>query len=98
MVGAFVFRMVIVSRICRIFVITFAVRYAVAFALYLIGTYGWFGSPQGPLAGVFLVPWGLPWILGLDVLPSAMLPAAAIAAPALNLGLWCGRCRWRARR
>jgi hypothetical protein len=65
----------------------------VAFALYLVGTYGWFGSPQGPLAGVFLVPLGLPWILWLDVLPSA-----AIAAPALNLGLLWGLCRWRARR
>jgi hypothetical protein len=76
----------------------FAVLYAVAFALYLIGTYGWFGSPRGPLAGAFLVPLGLPWILGFDVLPSAMLPAAAIAAPALNLGLLWGLCRWRARR
>jgi hypothetical protein len=88
----------IVSRICRLLVITFAVLYAVALALYLIGTYGWFGSPRGPLAGVFLVPLGLPWILWLDVLPSAMLPGAAIAAPALNLILLWSLCRWRARR
>ena len=86
------------SRICRFLVITFAMLYAAAFALFLVGTYGWLGSPQGPLAGVFLVPLGLPWILGLDVLPSAMLPAAAIAAPALNLGLLWSLCRWRARR
>lgn len=39
------------SRICRLFVITFAALYAAAFALYLVGTYGWFGSPRGPLAG-----------------------------------------------
>lgn len=73
------------SRLGRLFVITFAGLYAAAFALYLVGTYGWFGSPRGPLAGVFLVLLGLPWSRWLDGLPSAMLPAAAIAAPALNL-------------
>jgi len=71
---------------------------AIALALYLVGTYGWFGSPREPLAAVFLVPLGLPWILWLDVLPSAMLPTAAIAAPALNLILLWSLCRWRARR
>ncbi len=84
----------ILSRICRLFVVTFGALYTVAFALYLVGTYGWFGSPQGPLAGAFLVPLGMPWILWLDILPSAMLPAAGIAAPALNLGLLWGLCRW----
>ena len=86
------------SRTCRLFVITFAALYAAAFALYLIGTYGWFGGPQGPLAGVFLVPLGLPWNQWLDGLPSAMRPAAAVAAPALNLLLLWSLCRWRTRR
>lgn len=86
------------SRICRLAVIVYAVLYAAAFALFLIGTYGWFGSPQGPLAGVFLVPLGLPWNLWLDGLPPAALPAAAVAAPALNLLLLWGVCRWRGRR
>jgi len=86
------------SRSCRLLVLTFAALYAAAFALYLVGTHGWFGSPQGPLAGVFLVPLGLPWNLWLDALPSAMLPAAAVAAPALNLLLLWGLCRGRTQR
>lgn len=86
------------SRICRFLVIAFALLYAAAVGLYLVGTYGWFGSPRGPLAGVFLVPLGLPWNRWLDSLPLTMLPAAAVAAPALNLLLLWSLCRWRLRR
>lgn len=86
------------SRACRFVVVAFAALYAVAFALFLIGSFGWFGSPQGPLAGVFLLPLGLPWNRLLDGLPPAALPAAAAAAPALNLLLLWAFCRWRARR
>lgn len=86
------------SRTCRLVLIGFAVLYAAAFLLFLIGTYGWFGSAQGPLAGIFLIPLGLPWNQLLGGLPSAALPAAAIAAPALNLLLLWSLCRWRARR
>jgi hypothetical protein len=86
------------SRTCRFVVIVFAALYAAAFALFLIGTYGWFGSPQGPLAGVFLVPLGLPWNRWLDGLPQGLWPAAAAAAPALNLLLLWSLCRWRARK
>lgn len=76
-------------------VIGFAALYAAAFALFLIGSFGWFGSPQGPLAGVFLVPLGLPWNLALDGLPEALRAAAGVGAPALNLLLLWGLCRWR---
>lgn len=84
------------SRLCRWAVIGFAALYAAAFALFLIGSCGWFGSPQGPLAGVFLVPLGLPWNVWLDGLPESVRPAAAAAMPALNLLLLWGLCRWRA--
>jgi len=86
------------SRTCRVVVIAFAVLYAAALLLFLIGTYGWFGSPRGPLAGIFLIPLGLPWNWLLGGLPPAIVPAAAVAAPALNLLLLWGLCRWRARR
>lgn len=86
------------SRTCRLAVIGFAALYAAAFLLFLIGTYGWFGSVQGPLAGIFLIPLGLPWNRLLGGLPSVALPAAAVAAPALNLLLLWSLCRWRARR
>lgn len=85
------------SRFCRFIVIAFAVIYAVACALFLVGTYGAFGSATGPLAGVYLVPLGLPWVWWIDGLPSRLLAAVAIAAPALNLLLLWGLCRWRAR-
>jgi hypothetical protein len=87
-----------VSRVCRFVVIVFAALYAAAFALFLVGTYGWLGSPRGPLAGVFLVPLGLPWVLWLDGLPPGWIPPAGIAAPALNLLLLWGLCRRRSRR
>ena len=86
------------SRTCRLMVIVFAILYAAAFVLFLIGTYGWFGSPKGPLAGVFLMPLGLPWNRLLDGLSSNLRPAAAIAAPGLNLLLLWVLCRWRGRR
>ena len=85
------------SPICRWVVIVFAVLYAAAFLLFLIGTYGWFGSPQGPLAGIFLIALGLPWNRLLGGLPSSALPAVGVAAPAVNLLLLWGLCRWRAR-
>lgn len=85
-------------RACRWIAIVFAVLYVLAFALFLIGTYGWFGSPRGPLAGVFLMPLGLPWNLWLDALPPTIGSVAAVAAPALNLLLLWALCRWRARR
>lgn len=84
------------SRWCRIVVIGFAALYTIAFALFLVGTYGWFGSPQGPLAGVFLVPLGMPWVLGLDVVPERLRATAAAAVPALNLWMLWALCRRRA--
>lgn len=69
----------------------FVALYALAFALYIIGTYGLFGSDSGPLAGVFLMPIGLPWNLLGDRLGLAS-PALGIIAPAINAailyGLW----------
>lgn len=85
------------SRVCRFVMTVFAALVAVALVLFVIGTYGWFGSPQGPLAGVLLVPLGMPWVLLLDVLPEPVLAAAAAAAPALNLLLIWTLCRRRAR-
>ena len=68
----------------------FAGLYLVAFLVFLIGTFGLFGSDQGPLAGVFLVPLGLPWNLWIDRLfPEPAWPWAAALAPALNLAaIW----------
>jgi len=44
--------------ICTIVIALFAVAYLIAVALFIIGTYGLFGSPPGSLAGIFLIPLG----------------------------------------
>lgn len=72
-------------RACRYVLIGFAVLYALAVGLFLVGTFGLFGSPSGPLAGIFLVPLGLPWNRMLDVFPEPLWPTLAALAPALNL-------------
>jgi hypothetical protein len=77
--------------ICRLVVITFAVLYAVALGLYLVGTFGWFGQDTGPLAGIFLVPLGLPWSL-IEVPDAVRLPLG-IGAPFLNLVILWVICR-----
>ncbi|MEH6547570.1 MAG: hypothetical protein V7701_14125 [Sneathiella sp.] len=76
---------------CRFLVIAFAILYAVALGLFLVGTFGWFGQDTGPLAGIFLIPLGLPWSL-IEV-PDAMLMPVAIGAPLLNLIILWVICR-----
>jgi hypothetical protein len=76
------------TEICRIVFYLFAGLYLAALLLYLVAAFGLFGSTQGPLAGVFLVPLGLPWTLWIDRLfPETAWPWAAALAPLLNLGL-----------
>jgi hypothetical protein len=83
---------------CRLVVIGFSVLYALAAGLLIVGTFGLFGSPSGPLAGVFLVPLGLPWNRMLDAFPEPLWPMLAILAPAVNLVILVLICRWGARR
>ena len=83
---------------CGLVVIAFSVLYALAVVLFIIGTFGLFGSPSGPLAGVFLVPLGLPWNLVLDVFTEPLWPTLAALAPALNLIILVLICGWGARR
>ena len=81
------------GRICRILVIVFAGLYLGALALFAAGTWGLVGSSQGPLAGVFLVPLGLPWNRLVEIFPEAAWPALAALAPAINLLLLVVGCR-----
>lgn len=80
-------------RACKFVAGLFALLYAAALFLFLVGTFGWFGSPRGPLAGIFLVPLGLPWSLMLDWAPDRALPWLAAGSPALNLILLLALCR-----
>jgi drug/metabolite transporter superfamily protein YnfA len=63
------------------------VLYLLALALFLIGNFGLFGSEQGPLAGVFLVPLGLPWTWLVDAFPEPLWPWLAAAAPLVNIAI-----------
>ncbi len=66
--------------------LVFVVLYALALILLAVGTFGWFGQPQDPLSGVFLMPLGLPWSILGDKLGLAG-PLAAILAPAINAAI-----------
>ena len=69
------------------------VLYALALLLLLVGTFGLFGSPRDPLAGVFLVPLGLPWSRLVDAFPEPLWPWLAAAAPTVNLAIILLLCR-----
>lgn len=59
--------------------------YLAALFLFLVGTFGLFGSETGPLAGVFLVPLGLPWIRLVDLFPEPLWPWLGAASPLVNM-------------
>jgi hypothetical protein len=61
--------------------------------LFVIGTIGLFGSDSGPLAGVYLMPLGLPWNRMLDIFPEPAQPWLAAGAPLVNLLLVWVACR-----
>jgi hypothetical protein len=89
----------IMNATCRWSVRIFTVLYAAALALLAIGTFGLFGNEPGPLAGVFLIPLGLPWNRLIDFLPeSGWYPWLAAAVPLVNLAIIWGVCRASARR
>ena len=79
--------------LCRIVLGALIALYVMALALYAIGTFGLFGSSPGPLAGVFLLPLGLPWTLLDGGMPDPMLPWFGALAPMLNIALIALLCR-----
>ena len=80
--------------LCRWVIRIVGVLYLVSLALFLIGTFGLFGQERDPLAGVFLVPFGLPWILWTGGFPELWLPWLAALAPLLNLAILTMLCRY----
>jgi hypothetical protein len=78
---------------CRWAVATVGLLYLGALALLLIGTVGLFGQERDPLAGVFLMPLGLPWVFWLHGFPDLARPWLAAMAPLLNLALLTTFCR-----
>lgn len=79
---------------CRIFIAVFTILYLAAIFIFLTGVFGWFQQAKDPLSGVYLIPLGLPWVLGVDYFPEGMWPWLGAFAPALNLGILVVLCRW----
>jgi hypothetical protein len=80
--------------LCKIIVIGFGVLYLLALGLLAVGTFGLFGQAPDPLAGVFVVPLGLPWNRLAMGAPEALLPWIGVIAPLVNLGILAALCRW----
>lgn len=78
---------------CKAAIWIFAGLYAVALGLFMIGSFGLFGQDRDPLAGVFLMPLGLPW--NLLPAPEDALVWLGVLAPVVNLLLLRALCRWR---
>lgn len=84
--------------ICRVVLWLMLGAWLVALALLAIGTFGLFGQARDPLAGVFLIPLGLPWNRMLARLPEAALPWVGILAPLVSIGIIGVICRAARRR
>lgn len=75
------------SRVFHWLMLIWVVLYLIALALFLAGTVGLFGSETGPLAGVFLLPLGLPWATLVDAFPEPLWPWLGAAAPLVNIAI-----------
>ncbi len=78
---------------CRTALVVFLVLYLLAIGIFLTGTFGLFGNERDPLAGVFLIPLGWPWIWCIDWFPEFIHPWLAAATPAVNLAVLYFACR-----
>lgn len=84
--------------VCRILNLRFALAYLIALGILAIGTFGMFGAEKDPLAGVLLIPLGLPWNLLVDLSPEELWPWLGSMAPAVNLMIFYGLCRLKSKR
>ncbi|MEO8618771.1 MAG: hypothetical protein ABI412_05345 [Sphingomicrobium sp.] len=80
------------SKYLRLAATVLAVLYLVALFLWAVGTFGWFGANKGSLAGILLVPLGLPWNRFGEGYAIALLP------PVLNIAILMLLSRVAARR
>jgi hypothetical protein len=79
--------------LCKIAIWVFVLLWAGATFIFATGTFGWFGQPQDPLSGVFLLPLGFPWILAIEIVPETAKPLFAVFAPSLTLAILVVFCR-----
>lgn len=65
----------------------FAIFYAFALAIFLIGAFGLFGQEKDPLSAVFLIPLGFPWIWLSNLAGLPGNAAIGLLSPAINLAI-----------
>lgn len=75
----------------------FVALWMVSLALLAIGTYGWLGQEPDPLAGIFVILLGSPWVQ-LAAKTGLSGPLVAILSPAITLMMLMGFCRIFVRR
>ncbi len=81
-------------RFCRLTANAYLALSLAAIAILLIGTYGLFGQERDPLAAVYVVVLGMPWVRFADLAPEAARPWLALAAPLVNVAIlraFCAR-------
>jgi hypothetical protein len=81
-------------RLCTLFFLAFCALYLFAILIWVIGTFGWFGTDKDPLSGAFLIILGLPWARWVDRLPESLWPLGGILAPAINASVIYAVCRF----
>lgn len=81
------------GRICRWALRGFAIAYVVALAIGLVGSFGLFGQERDPLAWVFVIILGQPWVALISGAADPFLPWLAAVCPLLNLFLLAALCR-----
>ena len=83
---------------------SFAAAYALALFLLAVDTWGWLGAERDPLAGIFLIPLGMPWTLFIgsvgkfDPFGGVSPAVLAMLAPAINLAILFSICSTLRRR
>lgn len=79
-------------RICRLTANAYLALALAAMAILLVGTYGLFGQDRDPLAGVYVVVLGMPWVRFADLGPEAACPWFALATPLVNVAILRALC------
>jgi hypothetical protein len=85
-------------RVLHFVLVAFGLLYLVALGPFVIGALGLFGNPSGPLAGIFLIPLGLPGNLLADAASEQVRLWVLVVAPAINVALLALLYRWRTSR
>ncbi|TWU10035.1 hypothetical protein [Allorhodopirellula heiligendammensis] len=86
------------SRFLKFLAIAFATCYLLALCLLAVSTLGLFGTEPDPLAVIFLLPLGMPWVLLVDLVSEELWPWLTALAPALNLAILLGLWKYSASR